>query len=89
MAAMTEAIRLGTYAGLGILRPFIHMSKGGIAAMGQDLGVDFPAPIPATRAEPSTAASVPPAWNAGKPSGSRNSGSNGLCACGIASKCQE
>ena len=29
----------------------------------------FPAPIPATRAEPSTAASVPPAWNAGKPSG--------------------
>ncbi len=41
MAAMTEAIRLGTYAGLGILRPFIHMSKGGIAAMGQDLGVDF------------------------------------------------
>lgn len=69
MAAMTEAIRLGTYAGLGILRPFIHMSKGGIAAMGQDLGVDFPAPIPATRAEPSTAASVPPAWNAGKPSG--------------------
>ena len=28
-------------AGLGILRPFIHMSKGGIAAMGQDLGVDF------------------------------------------------
>ena len=41
MAAMTEAIRLGTYADLGILRPFIHMSKGGIAAMGQDLGVDF------------------------------------------------
>ena len=41
MAAMTEAIRLGTYAGLGILRPFIHMSKGGIAAMGQDLDVDF------------------------------------------------
>ena len=41
MAAMTEAIRLATYAGLGILRPFIHMSKGGIAAMGQDLGVDF------------------------------------------------
>ena len=29
----------------------------------------FPAPTPATRAEPSTAASVPPAWNAGKPSG--------------------
>ena len=27
------------------------------------------APIPATRAEPSTAASVPPVWNAGKPSG--------------------
>ena len=41
MAAMTEAIRLGTYAGLGILRPFIHSSKGGIARMGQDLGVGF------------------------------------------------
>lgn len=41
MAAMTEAIRLGTYAGLGILRPFIHTSKGGIVAMGNELGVDF------------------------------------------------
>lgn len=41
MAAMTEAIRLGTYAGLGILRPFIHTSKGGIAALGHELGVDF------------------------------------------------
>lgn len=26
---------------LGILRPFIHSSKGGIARMGQELGVDF------------------------------------------------
>ena len=41
MAAMTEAVRLGTYAGLGILRPFIRTSKGGIAAMGHELGVDF------------------------------------------------
>lgn len=41
MAAMTEAVRLGTYAGLSILRPFIHTSKGGIAAMGHELGVDF------------------------------------------------
>ena len=41
MAAMTDAIRLGTYAGLGILRPFIHTSKGGIVRTGHELGVDF------------------------------------------------
>lgn len=41
MAAMTDAIRLGTYAGIGILRPFIHTSKRGIVQMGHELGVDF------------------------------------------------
>ena len=41
MAAMTDAIRLGTYAWLGILRPFIHSSKGGIVRTGHELGVDF------------------------------------------------
>lgn len=41
MQAMAEAIRLGTYANLEILRPFIHYTKGDIAAMGCKLGVDF------------------------------------------------
>lgn len=41
MAAMGEAMRLGTYAGVRLLRPFIALSKGGIAAEGDRLGVDF------------------------------------------------
>lgn len=41
MAAMGEAIRLGTYAELQILRPFIHADKGDIVAAGAALGVDF------------------------------------------------
>jgi 7-cyano-7-deazaguanine synthase len=41
MQAMGDAIRLGTYAGVRVLRPFIAMSKGEIAARGAALGVDF------------------------------------------------
>lgn len=41
MTAMTDAIRLGTYAGLGILRPFIGSAKGDIVRTGTELGVDF------------------------------------------------
>ena len=41
MRAMGDAMRLGTYAGVKLLRPFITMSKGGIAAEGARLGVDF------------------------------------------------
>jgi len=41
MAAMGEAMRLGTYAGIRLLRPFITLTKGGIAAEGARLGVDF------------------------------------------------
>ena len=41
MRAMGEAIRLGTDAGVQLLRPFIAMSKGQIAAEGARLGVDF------------------------------------------------
>lgn len=41
MQAMSDAIRLGTYARLEILRPFIHYSKGDIATLGHKLGVDF------------------------------------------------
>ena len=41
MQAMSDAIRLGTYAGVQVLRPFIALSKAGIAACGAALGVDF------------------------------------------------
>jgi 7-cyano-7-deazaguanine synthase len=41
MRAMGDAMRLGTYAQVKLLRPFIAMDKGGIAAEGARLGVDF------------------------------------------------
>jgi 7-cyano-7-deazaguanine synthase len=41
MQAMGEAMRLGTYAGIQLLRPFIAMDKGRIAAEGARLGVDY------------------------------------------------
>lgn len=41
MRAMAEAMRAGTYAGIRLLRPFIAMDKGAIAAEGARLGVDF------------------------------------------------
>ena len=41
MRAQAEAIRLGTYAGIEILRPFIERDKAWIARRGHDLGVDF------------------------------------------------
>jgi 7-cyano-7-deazaguanine synthase len=41
MRAMGEAMRLGTYAGMQLLRPFIALNKAGIAAEGARLGVDF------------------------------------------------
>jgi len=41
MAAMAEAIRQGTYAGVEVLRPFIAMNKAEIAARGALLGVAF------------------------------------------------
>jgi 7-cyano-7-deazaguanine synthase len=41
MGAMADAMRLGTYAGIRLLRPFIGFSKGRIAAEGARLGVDF------------------------------------------------
>ena len=39
--AMGDALRLGTYAGVALLRPFIALDKGQIAAEGARLGVDF------------------------------------------------
>ncbi len=41
MSAMTQAIKYGTYAQLGILRPFIHADKAQIVRIGHELGVDF------------------------------------------------
>ncbi len=41
MRAMGDAMRLGTYAGVALLRPFIALDKSGIAAAGAKLGVDF------------------------------------------------
>jgi 7-cyano-7-deazaguanine synthase len=41
MRAMADAMRLGTYAGIELLRPFIAMDKAEIAAVGAQLGVDF------------------------------------------------
>ena len=41
MRAMGDAMRLGTYAGVQLLRPFITLTKGQIAAKGAHLGVDF------------------------------------------------
>lgn len=41
MQAMDRAMRLGTYAGIRLLRPFIALDKAGIAAEGARLGVDF------------------------------------------------
>jgi 7-cyano-7-deazaguanine synthase len=41
MRAMGDAMRLGTYVGIQLLRPFIAMTKADIAAAGTKLGVDF------------------------------------------------
>ena len=41
MRAMGDAMRLGTYAGVQLLRPFIAINKGQIVTEGAKLGVDF------------------------------------------------
>ncbi|HEX9782866.1 MAG TPA: 7-cyano-7-deazaguanine synthase QueC [Opitutaceae bacterium] len=41
MQAMSDAIRLGTYAGIEVLRPFITLTKAQIARRGAGRGVDF------------------------------------------------
>ncbi len=40
MRAMAESMRVGTYAGIQLLRPFIAQTKAGIASLGVELGVD-------------------------------------------------
>jgi 7-cyano-7-deazaguanine synthase len=41
MQAMSDAIRLGTYVEIEVLRPFIQTDKTGIARLGAELAVDF------------------------------------------------
>ena len=41
MKSMADAIRLGTYAQVEIIRPFISMTKADIASRGNELGVDY------------------------------------------------
>mgnify|MGYP002630687769 CR=1 FL=1 len=41
MKAMGEALQLGTYAGIELLRPLISLTKAEIAMKGSELGVDF------------------------------------------------
>lgn len=41
MRSMGDAIRLGTYKGIELMRPFIALTKAKIASLGQELGVDF------------------------------------------------
>lgn len=39
--AMSEAMREGTYEGITLVDPFTHLSKGEIASLGKELGVDY------------------------------------------------
>ena len=41
MSSMGDAIRLGTYAQIELLRPFIYTDKAGIAEMGRNMEIDF------------------------------------------------
>lgn len=41
MRSMADALRLGTYARVEILRPFVNATKSDIARRGHELGVDF------------------------------------------------
>ncbi|MFQ3577514.1 MAG: 7-cyano-7-deazaguanine synthase QueC [Verrucomicrobiia bacterium] len=41
LQAMTAAIAHGTYEGIEILRPFVHLTKSEIVSRGTALGVDF------------------------------------------------
>lgn len=41
MKSMGDAIRLGTYAHIEVIRPFIQMNKAEIAIQGEELGIDY------------------------------------------------
>lgn len=39
--AMADAVRLGTYAGIRLLRPFVHLLKADLVRLGHQLGIAF------------------------------------------------
>jgi 7-cyano-7-deazaguanine synthase len=41
MQSMASALRRGTYAGVELSRPFIHLTKAQIARRGGELGIDY------------------------------------------------
>jgi 7-cyano-7-deazaguanine synthase len=41
MLSMAEAMRVGTYSGIVLLRPFISLTKAEIAIRGATLGIDY------------------------------------------------
>jgi 7-cyano-7-deazaguanine synthase len=41
LCAQGNAMRLGTYAGIQLLRPFVHANKADIVRRGDELGVDY------------------------------------------------
>lgn len=41
VAAMSEAMRVGTYDGVDILAPYTRIDKGTVACRGKELGVDY------------------------------------------------
>lgn len=41
LQAMGSAMELGTYARIRLLRPFVHLDKAGIVALGHRLGIDY------------------------------------------------
>ena len=69
MAAMTEAVRLGPMPGWASCVPSSARPRAASPPWAMNWAWTSPAPTPATRAVPSTAAPAPPAWSAGKPSG--------------------
>ncbi|MFR1411824.1 MAG: 7-cyano-7-deazaguanine synthase [Akkermansia sp.] len=79
MAAMTEAIRLGTYAGLGILRPSSTCPRAASPPWAR-FGVTFRT-YSCYKGGAVHCGVCSTCMNAGKPSGKPESGSNGLCAC--------
>jgi 7-cyano-7-deazaguanine synthase len=41
LSSMETAVRLGTYGGLALLRPFVHLDKAGIVSRGARLRIDY------------------------------------------------
>jgi 7-cyano-7-deazaguanine synthase len=66
MCALGEAMRLGTYAGVQLLRPFIALARARSPPRARGSAWISPAPGRATKAGPCTVANAARAWNGGK-----------------------